>query len=173
MIFARAISSITDRIREGVSNVAKRIGLWAVAGICLIVAFAFATAAGYRFLADVLSPAASAIIIAGVYVLIALIAIAAVSWSDSRTTAEKAADAERATRERLGEATAKVRSELRSTETMRSAVQAMAKRLGDSGYRKESVALLAANELMKQMTPLQFVGLVFLASFFTGRRLRS
>jgi hypothetical protein len=49
----------------------------------------------------------------------------------------------------------------------------MAKRLGDSGYRKESVALLAANELMKQMTPLQFVGLVFLASFFTGRRLRS
>jgi hypothetical protein len=43
--------------------------------------------------------------------------------------------------------------------------------LARSGYRTESLVVSATSDFMRQLTPAQFTALVFLASFFFGRRL--
>jgi hypothetical protein len=48
----------------------------------------------------------------------------------------------------------------------------VAKTLSTAGYRAESLAVMAASQVARQLSPLQFLSLVFVGSFFFGRRLR-
>jgi hypothetical protein len=56
--------------------------------------------------------------------------------------------------------------------TMGVDIDDVAQTLAAAGYRAESLAVMAASDVAKQLSPLQFLCLVFVGSFFFGRRLR-
>ncbi len=62
--------------------------------------------------------------------------------------------------------------QLDTAATMGVDLEEVAQTLATAGYRAESLAVTVASGVAQQLSPVQFVCLVFVGSFFFGRRLR-
>jgi hypothetical protein len=59
-----------------------------------------------------------------------------------------------------------------ASENMGVDLEEVGKTLAAAGYRMESLIVMASTDILRQLSPLQFVSLVFVGSFLFGRRLR-
>ncbi len=150
--------------REEIQETARSALAYVVAVFALLMAIVFLTLAAFWWLEDALSAVAAALIITAFYASVAAVVLIRASWSSHPQSTQ--AVSEQAPPEEAEALTGDMPSNLGVD------LGGVARMLADSGFRTESLIVSASSEVTRQLTPLQFVGLVFVASFLFGRRLR-
>lgn len=164
-ILDRWVNRLKASAREEIQETARSALLYAIAAVAMLMALVFLTLAAFWWLAAELSAVAAALIVTAVYAVVAASVLIWASWTSEPAVAREAApvDATRAVAE----------SEPQDMpDRMGIDLDSVARTLADAGFRAESLAVTASSGLLRQLTPLQFIGLVFVGSFLFGRRLR-
>ncbi len=169
-IFNRWMDRLKDSAREEIHETARFASLYAAAGIAALMALIFLTLAGFWWLAVEYSAIEAALIVAGAYAAVALLIFVWASWSGS-SSSDATTEAEDVT-EAAATALDRTFTDDDMPAKMGVDLDSVAGTLSDAGYRMESLVVTASSDLVKQLTPLQFVSLVFVGSFLFGRRLR-
>lgn len=212
-ITRRAVASVTVPIRQKgqelasetldtVVGVAKTVAIKAalglVAAIMAIVAIVYAIAALYAFLLPRLGPVEARLVLAGLFLLIAVVAVVLLLfWPKSVPTAKVLArqadkaqavvdkDAARLRNDvRAAAVKADVAMERRSEATAATAAddgqgpavdlaggfETMVTALGDAGFRREQAGLRAGLALASQLKPMQIVSLALIGGFVAATR---
>ena len=164
----RWVDSIKASAREEIQETARSVLLYVVAVVMGLMALVFATLAGFWWLEIHYGAIVAALIVAGLFAVCALALLMWASWSGTSSAAP--ADAESATEETASATQANAFADL--PDKMGIDLDSVAGTLSDAGYRTEALIVTASKSLLKQLTPLQFISLVFVGSFFFGRRLR-
>lgn len=164
-IVDRWVSRLKASAREEIQETARTASLYAVAAIAGLMALVFLTLAAFWWLAAELNAVSAALIVTAFYTIVAAVVLAWASWSNQPTAAVQ----------QVPESPAA--SELYSSppdmpNRMGVDIDSVARTLSTAGFRTEGLILSASSDLVRQLTPLQFVGLVFVGSFLFGRRLR-
>ena len=168
----RWVDSLKESAREEIQETARSASLYITAGVAGVMALVFLTLAGFWWLELHYGAITAALIVAGVYAAVAAIFLVWASWpahSASSTTQTAAAEEEAAT---TAAGAAEVNAFADLPDKMGIDLDSVAGTLSDAGYRTEALIVTASKELLKQLTPLQFISLVFVGSFLFGRRLR-
>lgn len=161
----RWLSRLKASAREEIQETARTALLYAVAGVAAIMAVILVTLAAMWWLASELGLISAALIVAGFYAVVAAVLLFWASWSNAPPAEIQAAQESLVVSEPyigLPDMPARIGVDLGG----------VARTLSNSGFRAEGLVLSASSDLVRQLTPLQFVGLVFVGSFLLGRRLR-
>lgn len=163
----RLKASAREEIQETARSAALYIVLYGAAAVAALMAVIFLTLAAFWWLTEELSAPAAALVITLFYAIVAAVVLIWASWS-GETPTESGPPLQTETA-----APAKTEYEMRDMpQRMGVDLDNIARMLSDSGFRTEGLIVSTSSELLRQLTPLQFVGLVFVASFLFGRRLR-
>ena len=189
-----------DTVLGIVKTVAIKAVLGLVAAIMVVVAIVYAVAALYQYLLPLLGPVEARLVLAGLFLLIAVIAVVLlILWPRSTPTpktivarADKASaaaangaasvanDARTATRK--AEAVSGHRAEAAAARTgganavppppvdLASGFDTMVSALGDAGFRREQAGLKAGLALASQLKPMQIVSLALIGGFIAATR---
>jgi hypothetical protein len=170
-LFNRLVDRLKASAREEIQETARAALLYAIAAVAALMALVFLTIAGFWWLSQEMQPIYAALVVAGAY---AVLAIGVLAWASSGGTS---------TGQEAGSEPASEATQAMDAATMEEApdmpgklgidVDTVADTLADSGFRAEALAVTAFSDIIRQLTPLQFVSLVFVGSFLIGRRLRS
>ncbi len=167
-ILKRWMNRLKDSAREEIHETARFASLYAAGGIAALMALIFLTLAGFWWLAVEYNAIQAALIVAGAYGAVALMIFI---WAYSSGNSYGDAEAEDVT-EAAATALDRTFADADMPAKMGVDLDSVAGTLSDAGYRMESLVVTASSDLVKQLTPLQFVSLVFVGSFLFGRRLR-
>ena len=165
----RWVNSLKESAREEIQETARSASLYIIAGVAGLMMLIFLTLAGFWWLEIKYGPIAAALIAAGCYAAVAAI-FAIWAWWHGRAIAPAAEHS--AAQEQQPAAAADVNAFADMPDKMGIDLDSVAGTLSDAGYRTEALIVTASKELLKQLTPLQFISLVFVGSFLFGRRLR-
>jgi type VI protein secretion system component VasK len=154
----RLIREATAPIKRAIARIVQSAVLLTIAGICLIIMWGFLTAAVFIFLEDRFGGPIAALVVAGVYLLFAIICFVALKVMQ-RSAAK--AEERQAT---LAAATSEVVSE-----EMQRAAEPWMEILETAGLYRERAALLVGGEALRNMKPMQLVGMAILGGFVFGR----
>lgn len=161
----RLKKSAREEIQETARSAALYLVLYAVAAVAALIALVFLTLAVFWWLAEQLSAPPAALIITVFYTVVAAVVLIWASWSGETTANSRP----------LQEREAPSPPERRARDMpdrMGVDLDSVASSLAAAGFRTESLMVSTSSEVLRQLTPLQFVGLVLVASFLLGRRLR-
>ncbi len=162
----RWVNRLTASAREEIQETARSALLYLVAALAALVALLFLTLAAFWWLAAALSAVAAALLLTAFYAVAAAVLLIWASWSQEPATERKAAPEQEA-------AVRETDDGLRNMpDRMGVDLDGFARTLADAGFRTESLVVAASSGIVRQLTPLQFLGLVFVGSFLVGRRLR-
>lgn len=164
-IVDRWVNRLKASAREEIQGTVRSALLYSVGAAAALMAIVFLTLAVFWWLAAELSPIEAALIITAFYAVVAAVVLIwasrtgepaeAIQTVPPDTTVHEAYSPPRDMPERMGVN-----------------LESVAKTLADAGFRTESLVVTASSDVLRQLTPLQFVGLVFVGSFLFGRRLR-
>ena len=156
------VNRLKASAREEIQETARGALLYAVAAVSALIAVVFLTLAAFWWLASELGMMPAALVVASFY---AIVAVALLMWASLSSRP--------GTYEQIPEHATAQSSEAASPDMSEVLdLDSVARALAGAGFRTESLVVSATNELARYLTPLQFVGLVFVASFFLGRRIR-
>ena len=154
----RLIREATAPIKRAIARIIQSAVLLTIAGICLIIMWGFLTAALFIFLEDRYGGTIAALVLAGLYLLFAIICFGVL-----KIVQRSAAKAEQR------QATfATATSDVVSEEVQRAAEPWM-EILETAGLYRERAALLMSGEALHKMKPMQLVGMAVLGGFVFGR----
>jgi hypothetical protein len=156
--FERLIREATAPIKRAIARIIQSAVLLTIAGICLIIMWGFLTAALFIFLEDRFGGTIAALIVAGVYLLFAIICVAVLKMM--RRSAAKAEERQAT----FAAATSDVVSE-----EMQRAAEPWMEILETAGLYRERAALLVSGDALRKMKPMQLVGMAILGGFVFGR----
>ena len=157
-LLERLIREATAPIKRAIARIVQSAVLLTIAGICLIIMWGFLTAALFMFLEDRFGGTIAALVVAGLYLLFAIICF--VVLKIMRRSAAKA-EQRQAT---FAAATSDVVSE-----EMQRAAEPWMQILETAGLYRERAALLVGGEALRKMKPMQLVGMAILGGFVFGR----
>lgn len=157
------INRLKASAREEIQQTARGMLLYAVAAVLGLIGLVFLTLAVFWWLSSQLTATPAALVIAGFYAIIAIVVLMWASLSSGTPVSEPPPE-----QAAVAETEAKLQD---ISQTMGVDLETVARTLAGAGFRTESLVVSASSELARHLTPLQFVGLVFVASFFFGRRL--
>lgn len=165
---SRLRRSAREEIQETARSALHYVVLYAITAVAGLMALVFLTLAVFWSLTLELSPIAAALIITIFYAVVAAVVLLWASWNGSAATVSGPhLQEEGAEPENAGDGgTPDV------TDMMGVNLDSVARTLASAGFQTESLVVSASSEVLKQLTPLQFVALVFVGSFLFGRRLR-
>lgn len=156
-----AITPLVDQFSASSARLLRKLALFLVAGISLVVVLLALTIAFDLWIASLAGAIAGALAVAGVYLLVALVAIyLALRPAQPR---RKRNEGQRP-QEQAAEA-----AESRLDAQIDGFVAPLLRILQNLGLRREQLAVLAGTSLAKQVGPLPLVGLAILAGFLIGR----
>jgi hypothetical protein len=173
--------SIARLIRDATAPLAATLAQAVARGIvalCLILVALAALGAAvvvgdialYRWLETLVSPAVALLIVAGSWVVVALVCLI-VAWALTR--GKSGAQTQNPKTAFVPDATAQQAHELPDRELpdheLAELVEPLAKSLADLGLRNESVALLAGAQLFRSLKTTQLAALALVAGYVAGR----
>lgn len=161
----RLKASAREEIQETARGAALYIVLYGIAAVAALMALVFLTLAVFWWLAEETSAPSAALVITAFYAVVAAVVIIWASWSGETASADGPVPEREMPSPR-------VRATVDMPNRMGVDLDSVARTLSDAGFRTESLIVSSSSEVLRQLTPLQFVGLVFVASFLFGRRLR-
>lgn len=171
---SRWLDRLKASAREEIQETARSALLYVIAVIASLMALVFLTVAAFWWLAAEFDTIVAALIVAAGYAAVAVIMLIWASWHGSASANGRSspvpADTERRAENPAAVSEASSFADLPGK--MGVDLDSVAGTLSDAGYRTEALIVTASKELLKQLSPLQFVSLVFVASFLFGRRLR-
>ena len=153
-----AVAPLIERLSTASANLFRKVALFLVAGLCLIVVLLALTIAFGLWITSLAGAIVGCLAVAGLYLLVAVLAIAlallggakarveAVAAPDGRREDERAFDAQ------IDQFSAPL---LRTLQQL--------------GLRRELFAALAGTSVAKRLGPLPLVGLAIVAGFLVGR----
>jgi Putative Actinobacterial Holin-X, holin superfamily III len=156
--FARLIREAAAPIKRAITRIIQSALLLTIAAICLIIMWGFLTAALFIFIEDRYGGTIAALVVAGVYLLFAIICFVVL-----KLLQRSAAKAERA-QPTFATATSDV-----VTEEVQRAAEPWMEILETAGLYRERAALLISGEVLHKMKPMQLVGMAILGGFVFGR----
>jgi hypothetical protein len=154
----RLILEAAAPIKRAIARIVQSAVLLTIAGICLIIMWGFLTAALFIFLEDRFGGTIAALVVAGVYLLFAIVCFVALKIMQ-RSAAK--AEQRQAT---FAAATSDVVSE-----EMQRAAEPWMQILETAGLYRERAALLVGGDALRKMNPMQLVGMAILGGFVFGR----
>lgn len=164
----RWVGSLTEEAKLEVEAVLFKVTLYAVAGLAGLGVVILLALALYWFLEARLGSMAAALIEAGIF---AVIGAAFAIWASQPRETIKAGTTEQvSSSEPAGNGSRHPPGAV--SDTMGVDLDDVGRTLASAGYRLEGLVVMASSEFARQLSPLQFVSLVFVASFLFGRRLR-
>jgi hypothetical protein len=191
------VADVSASVKASAISIAIKAGLSLFAGVMLIIALGYGLSALHGYLATVFSPIEATLIMAGVFLALAVIALLVLAFWPSGATKRKAAvpsrvmlDAEAAVaRARSGieadapaakgQARAQAKAAQPTADTtatsmadMTSGLGAIAAALGEAGFKKEQAGLRAGLAIAQQLKPMQIVSLALIGGFIAGARYR-
>lgn len=162
----RWIDSVTAEAKQEVEATLYTALLYALAGLAALGALILLSILLFWFLERQFGAMWAAAIEAAIFAIFAaLLAVWAATPRDTKQAeqpGEPAAEPSPDEAPRLAQV----------SETMGVDLEEVGKTLAAAGYRMESLVVMASSDILRQLSPLQFVSLVFIGSFFFGRRLR-
>ncbi len=165
---SRLRRSAREEIQETARSALHYVVLYAITAVAGLMALVFLTLAVFWWLILELSPIAAALVITVFYAVVAAVVLLWASWNGSAgTVSGPQLQEEGAEPEDAGDSATPD-----MTDMMGVNLDSVARTLASAGFQTESLVVSASSEVLKQLTPLQFVALVFVASFLFGRRLR-
>ena len=156
-----AFDPLIDRVSMAGARLLRKLALFLVAAVCLVVVLIALTIAFDLWVASKLGAIAGALAVAGVYLSVAVIALVLALRGGSAPQA--AATVDKAAAE-AGAATASSRKE-----QVDAFAAPLMSALAGLGLRREQLAVLAGSSLAKQLGPLPLVGLAIVGGFLVGR----
>lgn len=161
----RLKASAREEIQETARSAALYLALYGIAAVAALIAVVFLTLAVFWWMAGELSAPAAALVIAAFYVVVAAVVLIWASWN-GEMTGVRGPPPER-------DVPSPPETGARDMpHRMGVDLDSVARTLADAGFRTEGLIVSTSGEVLRRLTPLQFVGLVFVASFLFGRRLR-
>ncbi len=161
----RLKASAREEIQETARSALLYVILYAVAAVAALIALVFLTLAVFWLLAAELSAVASALIITAFYAVVAAAVLIWASWSGDVSEHNEPRPEDLAAAQAASDTPD-------MTDMMGVNLDSVSRTLADAGFRIESLVVSASGEVLKHLTPLQFVALVLVGSFLFGRRLR-
>lgn len=160
-----ALDPLIDQVSTASARLLRKLALFLVAGVCLVVVLVALTIAFDLWVASRLGAIAGALAVAGLYLAVAIAAVLLALRKERPKAAVSAAAAEE---EAAKDASRDGRSE--AVDAFAAPLMAMLARLG---LRREQIAVLAGSSLAKQLGPLPLVGLALVGGFLIGRMWKS
>lgn len=151
LLGAQVLAAQTARLRDDARRAVSRLVGLAVAGLLALVAVGFLTAAGHQTLTRVLGPVSASLIVAGVYLVLAIVAWLAAALSARRPPPPAPAPAA----------------------DLAAATQSAFQGLGETvrGLKPEELARKGGQAVARTVGPLPLAGLAVLAGFLLARRI--
>ena len=149
-----AVAPLIDRLSAMSARLLRKLALFAVAAVCLVVVLVALTIAFDLWIATLAGPIVGALAVALLYLIVAAVALVA-ALRDGRP------------RTREDEAPAAAAPEVE--EQIDRFTGPLMRVLGQLGLRREQLAVLAGGTLAKNIGPLPLVGLAIVAGFLIGR----
>lgn len=160
-----ALDPLIDKVSTASARLLRKLALFFVAAVCIVVVIIALTVAFALWVASKAGAIAGVLAVAGVYLVVALVAV---FFALRKERAAVAADPATAAQAAESEAAARGRGEQ---------IDAFAAPLMDLlaglGLKREQLAVLAGSSLAKQLGPLPLVGLALLGGFLVGRMWKS
>ncbi len=156
-----AVSPLIDQITAFSASFLRKLALFLVAAICMVVVVIALTFAFDLWITTLAGPIVGALAVAGLYLLIAMSAVVLALRGGTKPTAASVKmeaddtarnDSARAKDEKVDQFTAPILSMLASL-----------------GLRREQIAVLAGASLAKRLGPVPLVGIAIVAGFLVGR----
>ena len=152
-----AMAPLVDQVTAFGASLLRKLALFAVAALCMVVVVVALTIAFDLWIASLAGPIVGALAVAGLYLAIAVVAVALAlrggarpAQADTEEPAPQAASA--AKDEKVDQFTAPILAMLASL-----------------GLRREQIAVLAGASLAKRLGPVPLVGIAIVAGFLVGR----
>ena len=155
-----AVSPLVDRAAAFGASLLRKLALFLVAAVCMVVVIIALTIAFDLWIASLAGPIVGALAVAGLYLLIAIAAAVLAMRDGSKPAQAPAPTAEEAARS--DEANAKDEK----VDQFTAPILAM---LASLGLRREQIAVLAGASLAKRLGPVPLVGIAIVAGFLVGR----
>jgi hypothetical protein len=165
-LLARLVGGVTtpliDRLTAASARLLRKLALFFVAAVCLVVVLIALTIAFDLWIASYYGPIAGALTVAGLYFAIGAAAVAA-ALLNGRKPQAKAAEAAKEARDEAA-------ADRPGLDAQIDAFAApLLRTLHNLGLRREQLAVLAGTSVAKQMGPLPLVGLAIVGGFLIGR----
>ncbi len=162
-----ALDPLIDRVSVASARLLRKLALFLVAALCLVVVLIALTIAFDLWVASKLGAIAGALAVAGLYLFVAVVAVL-VALRKEKPKLVSAADRAHAEQAAKAEEAAAGRGE--QIDAFAAPLMAA---LAGLGFRREQLAVLAGSSLAKQLGPLPLVGLALLGGFLVGRMWKS
>lgn len=180
-IVSDALGTVTATAR----NVAIKAAFGAFAVVMLIVGIVLALMAAYGKLETILGPVEALLVMAGAFVLLAVVGVVGAMLVPTRPKRAKPAPTPPPVQVDLSDATARVADqtvgsyarlgqagEPGTTEhALDSGLDALVSALGEAGFKREQAGLRAGLAIARQLRPMQVASLALLGGFVMGARL--
>ena len=153
-----AVSPLVDQATAFGASLLRKLALFLVAALCLIVVIVALTVAFDLWIASLAGPIIGALAVAGLYLAVA-IAAAVLAMRDGAKPAQSQAEEESPSAKASAAKDEKV-------DQFTAPILAM---LASLGLRREQVAVLAGASLAKRLGPVPLVGIAIVAGFLIGR----
>ena len=157
-----ALDPLIDRASAVGGRLLRKLALFLIAAVCMLVVLIALTIAFDLWVTSKLGAIAGALAVAGVYLVVAIVAIVLALRGTPKAATSGKAEAE-ATR-------AQTSSRKEQVDAFAAPLMRM---LAGLGLRREQLAVLAGSSLAKQLGPLPLVGLAILGGFLIGRMWKS
>lgn len=156
-----AVDPLIDRASVAGGRLARKLALFLVAAVCLVVVLIALTAAFDLWVTSKAGAIIGALAVAGVYLVVALVALWLALRGGATSQAAPAGDAAAEDAARAAQSARKAQVDAFAAPLMQA--------LAGLGLRREQLAVLAGSSLAKQLGPLPLVGLALVAGFLVGR----
>ena len=161
-----ALDPLIDQVSTASARLLRKLALFLVAGLCLVVVLIALTIAFDLWVASKAGAIAGALAVAGLYLLVAVTAVVFALRKDK----PKGLAADPAAAERAAKANAESAGRGEQIDAFTAPIMAA---LASLGFRREQLAVFAGSSLAKQLGPLPLVGLALLGGFLIGRMWKS
>ena len=156
-----AVAPLIDRLSAASANLFRKLALFLVAGLCLLVVVFALTIAFGLWIASLAGGVIGCLAVAGLYLVAGAIAVVLALRGGARTEAAPAEAPERREEERAFDAQIDQFS------------APLLRLLQQFGLKRELIAVLAGTSMAKRLGPLPLVGVAVVAGFLVGRMWRS
>ena len=153
-----AVAPLVDQVTAFGASILRKLALFLVAGVCLVVVIIALTFAFDFWIASVAGPIVGALAVAALYLF-----IAAVSVILALRGGRRVADPSHGSKP---ETVADGQTKDETVDQFTAPILAM---LASLGLRREQIAVLAGASLAKRLGPVPLVGIAIVAGFLVGR----
>lgn len=152
-----AVSPLVDQVTAFGASLLRKLALFVVAGLCMVVVIIALTVAFDLWVASLAGPIVGALAVAGLYLAVAVGAVVLAMRGGAKPAQAGAEEPEPV-------AAAAAKDE--KVDQFTAPLLAM---LASLGLRREQIAVLAGASLAKRLGPVPLVGIAIVAGFLIGR----